>query len=361
MRGTTSATAGPTPAERARGILSSGYSHSILVGVSLLGFLPGCFLLPAESAEHKVRGPLPSRTQQPLALTFLALKPRSANTQQAGSVGVALESVYSSIYEFNQLPGQRAAFDGEILRADLRLRFGLAADDDIEIELGGLYATSGFLDGFIDSFHDSLAIFADGGRDLAAPDQYEMRVRRAGQTVYELEEDRAGFTDLPIIYTHRLRHEDDSGPAIAWRLGVELPTGSDGRGFGNGGVDYGSGVLLERSSARWTITGALDVVVNAEPAAFAGSSLNAPLVFQVQNGYEYRWSSRLSLLGQLFYTSPFVDGIELEEIDRDVLDLGLGCAWDWGDETVVTFSFHEDVIAATGPDFSLYLGVATGF
>ena len=44
--------------------------------------------------------------------------------------------------------------------------------------------------------------------------------------------DRIGFGDVPLVLTRAVRDEDAEGPGVALRVGVELPTGSEDRGFG---------------------------------------------------------------------------------------------------------------------------------
>jgi hypothetical protein len=75
---------------------------------------------------------------------------------------------------------------------------------------------------------------------------------------------------------------------------------------------------------------------------------------------ELRWNDRLSLLTQLLWTSPLTSDIDLEEISREIFDLGLGAAYDMKSGGRLFVSFHEDLVAATGPDFSLLIGASWG-
>ena len=324
----------------------------VLVGCSALG--------PTADPTPAVRGPLPSRTQHPLALTFLALRPRRAAVQPEGSWGFALDGVYSSIFEVRSKGVDHVAFDGEILRTSGRARYGINGALDVEVELAAVYATGGFLDSFVDDFH-AVTNTPGGDRDRAPKDAYEIRITRSGEIAYELEGDHVGIGDLPVTVTGRLRGEEHGGPALSWRFGVELPTGSVSRGYGSGGVDFGGGLLVESTLRRWSLFGALDYVVTDEANSFDRLGIEIRNLIQVQGGVEYRWNDRLSLLGQLFLTTPLTSDIELEEINREIVDLGLGLAYDFRGGPRITGAFHEDVVAATGPDFSLFLGVSWNF
>ncbi|HJO27059.1 MAG TPA: hypothetical protein QF730_07425, partial [Planctomycetota bacterium] len=73
-----------------------------------------------------------------------------------------------------------------------------------------------------------------------------------------------------------------------------------------------------------------------------------------------RWNDRVSLLGQLIWASPPVTGYDLEEIDAEIIDLGLGAAWDLSDGSRLFCSLHEDLVAAAGGDFGFMFGWSRG-
>ena len=215
----------------------------------------------------RARGPLPSRIEHPLGLTLLSMRPRTARTVAPGSGAVAVELTHTTIHEVGSEGGDGAVFDGELTHGSVRLIGGLDERTDVEVELGLLYTTSGFLDQFIDDWHEMLGL-PDGGRSRRDEDQFDMRLVNDNVLLWELEEDALEVMDLPVIVTRRLRDEDEHGPAIAARLGLELPLGDEDRGFGNGQLDLGTGVLLERSLGRWTITAGIDWVWTGDPDRF---------------------------------------------------------------------------------------------
>jgi hypothetical protein len=321
--------------------------------------LGGCL---SPNPQPIVRGPLAGRPQHPLGLTFLAMRPRRAHTQAAGTTGVGVQSTYSSIYEANSAGDDRVDFDGELSRSSIKLRHGLADGVDLEVELGLLYTTSGFLDSTLERYH-GFFVLPDGGRSEAPSDSYSMQITRDGESVFGVEEDRLGLTDTPVVATVSIAEEDPLTwrPAVSLRAAVELPTGSEQAGFGSGGVDWGAGVLLEKTSGRWTWTAAADVILPDAPDSFGAVGIDIRDFAQLQAGTEFRWSNRCSLLAQVFLTTPYTRDIELEEINREILDLGLGAAFDVGARSRLMLSFHEDLVAATGPDFSVRAAWTWGF
>jgi len=315
---------------------------------------------PTSDPARVVRGPLATRNQHPVALTLLHMRPRRATVQPKGKLGGAVDMSYSSMFEVEREPGETVNFDGEILRTAGRARYGLGGRTDLEVELAVMFTSSGFMDSFIDEFHNIFE-FPDAGRENAEDDQYSMRLRRNGELIYELEEDRVGFGDVPIVVTHQVREENAGGPAVAVRAGVELPTGSEDRGFGNGKLDWGVGSLVERSLGRWTMTAAVDILLPGNPDAFDRGGVELNDILSLQVGGEYRWNNRLSLLGQLFWTSPMTDDYSVEEFDSEIFDLGLGLAYDWKGGPRLYVAIQEDMLAATGPDFGVIMGLSWGF
>ena len=315
--------------------------------------------LSAAGAE-RVRGPIPTRIMQPAGLIFPANRPRRAALLEEGEARATAEIFYASIFERVVRPFDAAAFDGEIARGSLTLQYAPADGLEVVLEPTVQFASSGFLDSFVDGFH-SITGFAGGGRDEFQRDRYSMYLQRDGEVAWELAEDEVRFGDLPITVVSRIREEDRDGPAVAARFTVELPTGDEERGTGSGGIDAAAGVILERSVGRFTFFGGLDGVHVDQPESFQRAGIDVRSLFSVSGGGEYRWSDRLSLLAQAVLQMPLTRSLPFEEIDREILDLGFGFAYELSSASTLTFSFHEDAVAASGPDLTVYTGITWRF
>jgi hypothetical protein len=325
----------------------------------LLALLTAC-AGPATDPALVLRGPLPTRNQHPFALTLHHPRPRRAVTQPSGTTGIALDLAYSSIFEIQGEPGELVYMDGETARGAARVRRGLDARTDLEFEVAATYASSGFLDAIIEDFHD-LTGLPNQGREDFENDQFGMRLRRNGSLLFEVEEDRLQLADLAVTLTRSLRDEDQSGPAVAMRGAIELPTGSVEHGSSNGGVDLALGSVAERSLGRWTLFGSLDLLLPDDPETFDEAGVELRDMLSAQFGVEYRWSDCMSLLGQLVWTSPMTRDFTFEEFDREILDVAIGLAWDGPLGARYYAALEEDAISATGPDFGLLMGMSWGF
>jgi hypothetical protein len=337
-----------------KGLISWGACAFLFTGC--LGPLP-------EGQPQRIRGPLAARVMHPILLTQLGMPPRRAVTQAEGTWAATGQFSYASIYERRKRDGDRVNFDGEQARAGALVRRGLGPKTDIDVDLALTFASSGFLDSTVDAFHEAF-LFPEGGRNLAETDQYAMVVRRNGVLVYSMEEDRVSFTDVPVVLTHQLRVEDENGPAVAVRAGLEFPTGSEERGTSNGGLDWGVGVLMERNYRRSSFFAGLNWIVPNNPDSFDVLGIHMRDRLELQLGAEVRWSTRTSVLFQANWLAPMVRDFVLEELNREILDIGIGVARDLGEHGEHgrwVFSFHDDAVAATGADFGVRLAFEYGF
>ena len=308
----------------------------------------------------RVRGPIPTRILQPAALIFPGPRPRRAVLHERGAGSVTLATQYASIFEQNVTVDQAASFDGEIAHAAAVLRYAPSDGSEISIEPTILFASSGFLDRIVDEFHSATG-FAGGGRSTVPRDQYSMVLRNGADAAYKLEEDQILFGDLPVTWLTQVREETRDGPAVAARFTVEIPTGDEDRGSGSGGFDVAAGVLLERSLGRWTFFGGLDGVHVDQPDSFQRARVGVRSLLFANGGLEYRATDSLSLLAQAVLQTPLTRDLTAEEIDREILDLGFGLAFDLSRGATLMATFHEDAVAASGPDLTGTIAISWRF
>jgi hypothetical protein len=330
-----------------------------IAGVWLALMLTGCAQLGhTDDPAQVIRGPMPSRAIAPVHLMFMSLRPRVATTQAEGSAGVQVTSAYSSMFENGNSSNSTVVLDGELWHNAVSVRYGLSPSADLEIEVPTLYSTSGFLDDFVEEFH-ALFFLPNSGRDERPEFAHEMEVHKNGGQIYEMDGDQFGLCDIPIVLTHRLADESDTSPALAVRMGIELPTGSESGGFGNGEIDAGAGILAQKSWSRWTGTAAVDYVLTGDPSAFEENDVDALDLFDAQLGVEYRWNDDVSLVTGAVFSSTVTHDVSIEELDSPLLMIDMGIAWDL-DSSRLTFGFQEDAIAAAGPDFTFFLAWSLG-
>lgn len=305
-----------------------------------------------------MRGPLPLRTNGPLVQSFLTLRPRSAETVAPGAAELRVVSAYSSIFEVGDGTAGAVSFDGELWRTSALFRTGLSASTDLEVEVPFVYASSGFLDVFIETWHALLG-FPDGGRETRPQFDYDMDITALGQEAWQMTGNRLGLGDVPIVVTHRFVDARRATPAVFVSGAVELPVGSEEDGFGNGEIDWGLGVGLESHVTDWTFGAGAGWTDRARPQSFARVGMDVEDGFAAHLSSEWRWSATSSLLLALRYENAVSKDLGIEELGGNVLELDMGVVFDVGAASRWTLAFSEDLISESGPDFTAALGFET--
>jgi hypothetical protein len=306
------------------------------------------------------RGPLPERANGPLVQTFLVLRPRTAATTTPGDVDLRIESAYSSIFEVGNGTLGSVSFDGELWRTSAMVRTGLGPRTDFEIEVPVVYATSGFLDVFIETWHSILGL-PDSGRDLRPQFDYDMRVEAGDVEAYSMEGNSVGLGDVPLVVTHRIVDARGASPAVFVQGALEIPVGSEADGFGNGEFDWGLGVGLESDLGDWILGGGIGWTDRRRSSSFARADLPVDDGWALHTSAEWRAHHDWSLLVGLRFENAVTESLEIEELSGEVLELDLGVAIDGAGSTRWLVGFSEDVIAASGPDFTAFLGFQVAF
>jgi hypothetical protein len=320
----------------------------LLLTLAAAATTSGCSVLePIDDPSPVVRGPLPVTTNGPIADTFLQFRPRRPTTTAPGAIDVGITSEYSSLFVNKVSGSSEVLLDAELWRTAVGVRTGLGPRTDVEVEVPVVYASDGFADQLIEGWHSLLGL-PNGGRENRPSNDFEVHVDKGGQRIYELENNKVGIGDIPIVITQRIADESDLGVAISLRGGVELPTGSESDGFGNGGIDWGGGVLVESSVDRLTFTGAAYFVSNASSSAFEDADLAAPNAVQLQGGIEMRWNEAASILFGLRVNTP------------DTRDLDFGWIQDLEGGSRLVMGFTEGLTEAS-PDLTVFLAWQTGF
>ncbi len=322
----------------------------------------GCGLAACASVPPSIHGPIPVRNQHPAQLTVLHLDPVAATALPQGLVAARVSTAYTSMFLGGSTATSAFAMDGEIMRTSLGLRTGIGSGLEIGFEAPLLHTTSGFMDSFLIGYHDLFG-FPDQGRSEVENNRFQVFAEQDGHRVYELREASLEFGDVPISGTCTLipvrRTANGWGdPGLAARFGVELPTGDEDAGFGNGQVDYALGLC-----ATWPLPiGALHAEAQR---TFAGSprlARNAGYSFaDVTAGsltLELQPLRGLGLLAQCSWETAALADLELDRANRDAMLLWLGSRLRLEGDLFLEVGFGEDLSKNIAPDFTAWLSMA---
>jgi len=235
--------------------------------------------------------------------------------------------------------------DGETARLRYTHRVGLGAGWDFALEVPVLDSGGGFLDGWIQDWHDWFGL-PNGGRELAPDDRYRFRYERGGTVLLDETRGYSGLGDAQLTLGRRL------GRRSVLRAMAKLPTG-DERQLAGG--TFGGALWLEHPfalPARWAGYVALGVSANERgealrdlqntEVAFGGIGLLAPLSQYV------RLSVQLQAHGRLY------DDSDLTPLARAGLPLTVALSFGRGNRGSLDLGFQEDPSVNGSPDFAAF-------
>lgn len=326
--------------------------RELLLVVPLLIF--GCATAPV------FHGPMPVRNQHPAQLSVLHMDPASAAPLALAEGRVHVDTGYSSYFVAGKGGGNSFQMDGELARTGIKGGIGLGHGLGLYLELAFAHATGGFLDSFLIEYHEFFG-FPDQNRPSFPRNQFEVNATRGGTTVYEMRESTLEQLDTPLELRWAflpITERESFGACV--RAAVELPTGDQHSGFGNGGVDYSFGVLGELRRESYALTAhAQHTFVVTPDLARAG-------------GFEYGDVTSCGLGGEFWVSDSWALLAQTEFETSTLRDLGFsevaGSQWMlWGGiralvapRVTLDIGFGEDLTTDLAPDFTAYVGLTFG-
>lgn len=316
--------------------------------------LAGVLLLAGARADSPAKAPGDApflwRNSGPVATLFGLPRARSADLPAAGELHVDLLVELASHFTSAQSPRESVLIDGETTTVVARFERGFGEQWAGSLELVGMRHGGGFLDAFIDQWHDWFGL-PDGGRDAAPRDRLRMVWDADGQRRLLLEDSHAGPGDLRVGIARSLHRS--AARDVALRLDAELPTGRASRLTGSGGVDVALGLnVTERAAFSSLGLGSHVTLGVLRPAGtdLVGHRLRDLAGF---GHWTLVWpvTARLTLKAQLDGHTELVRS-DLKQIGGWSLQGGLGGAWQVGPGLALEFAVYEDLRPGSAPDVS---------
>jgi hypothetical protein len=293
--------------------------------------------------SHAFDGPLQVRNQFPLFLHANAPYLESASPEDSLRAGLS----HSSVYLVKNSSEWDIGLDTEITELNLGFRKTLNNCIEIGIELPILSFNSGFMDGFLDWYHDAFG-FPDYGRSNRPDNDFLYSVTRKGVSVIRGESGRVGPGDIRLSLKKPLLNGD---LAISIKGELELPTGDAETGFGNGSFDAGISLLVDKQFGD-------TFKVYANIGVFFPGNLKALDRIDLGNYFfggaalEAAFWKNVSLIGQLFIQgSPFPD-TDIASVDRTAVLFSFGGRYASGSNSF-ELSLTEDPNTSGAPDFTM--------
>lgn len=320
------------------------------------------FVVQARCDEQEARafGPLSVRSQNPLYLQLLSMPLESATTVDVDAFASTLQITYSNLFEYYPVGSDIIFYDMELWRTAFHWKYGISERLDMAVELPVVSQVGGFLDGFIEGYHNAFG-FPNGGRSLEAQNQFRFFLSRQGHTLVDYNRQSLGLADAVLRFKYQFKHFRKSQTWDAsLAVYAKLPTGEVDAGLSSGHADFGMSLFVQKNFTRWHLHSQLGFV-QLGGHKFLEDQLRAGFV-QFAQSVEWQAFDGLSFLTELSGNSPAFKSFSADPMSDMVLDLTLGLAGakplqsKMADEFFYTLGFSEDILSR-GPsvDFSLQL------
>lgn len=312
----------------------------------------GCVTAPRFS------GPLPVRNQHPAQLTVQHMRPAPATVLPAGEHRARFDAAYSSLFLNGIALGRSFVMDGEYLRFGPSLAVGLGRGLELSAELPFAHTTGGFLDSFLIEYHDVFG-FPDQNRENVPNDRFHVLATQNGQSVWGVREGGVELLDVPLSLTWQLTDVAECGAGLAVRAGLELPTGDQDRGYGNGEVDWTAGLLFETHWRDVAFYGHAQHTFAGTPDNAAAGGLEFADVTSVGVAAELPLTRCLHAFTQVEFETSTLRNLDLRATEREQVLAWLGARWVVADRYGVELAFGEDLRGFVSPDFTAWIGFTT--
>lgn len=303
--------------------------------VALLG------ALPVVASE-----PLYVKNLSPVAGLLGLPSQRDAQTTETGRLAAALHSSVANHYVNENSGNEFLNLDGETLRFALELRYGLAEDWDVQLEVPWLDQSGGDLDGVIDDWHDFWGM-SDGGRSDVPKNilDYQYASPAGG---FSLQDDTSGLGDISLSLSHVFYRDDTSAVSLA--LGYKFGSGDEDDFLGSGADDVFvavrfSGAQMSNLPLSWhgqagyLRAGDSDLLDDLQEKNlwFAGLAV------------DWQFAQRWSIIAQLDGHAAPLDS-NLTGVGDDAVMASLGTRWTFAQNWSVDINIVEDIRVETAPD-----------
>ncbi len=286
-------------------------------------------------------GPLQSRNQFPLFMHADAPGLESARTEDSFSASL----YYSSVFMSRQSPTWDVLLDMEVATLELQYKKDIGQNLELGITIPVISFNSGFMDGFLQDFHKTLGV-GDYGRSARPNNEFAYEVRNNGQLMIR-GETGTGLGDIRLTAKKMIFTAD---PAVSVSASLELPTGDASKGYGNGSVDAGLSVLVDKRLGE-NLMSYFNAGVIFPGNVKAEQTVSLRDSFFAGAGLEFLVSRHFGLLGQtIVQTSPYPK-TGIGEIDRTGVIVVFGGRYTRAKDSI-EFSMTEDPNTAGATDFT---------
>lgn len=330
--------------------VSSGFQRFLVF--FFLG-LPSCANLTVSAI-----GPVEARNLHPVQMTALDPTPLDPGAKGKAPV-VGIRTDWANLWLLNGKGQDAIHLDGEILRTEAFARIPLGDGWTFGLGLPIVHASGGVLDTFIETWHSAFGLPQNLRNRLPKDAQLVQVVRREpggpDQVAYKLDREELALGDLPIQVHKTLVAW--KGFAVGVAGGIELPTGSQNRGIGNGGLDSSLGGDLSYRGRNFAGFAWAHRVWVAQANQAKAAGLPYSDLWKAGIGGQMGMRSWLSILAQLNFETSVLKELRNDHASKNQLLLWTGARFQISPRLNFDLMVGEDLITDVSPDVTIHLSL----
>jgi len=255
-----------------------------------------------------------------------------------GDVNITAGIGYANVWNYT---AEKFKVDGEWGNIDIRMAYALTERYEVGLNLPFSTRQGGFLDSSIESFHDTFG-FKNKGRDKEPKDRASIEFYDdEGNTTFKTQGNSTGINDIPIFLVWHASKGTETKPAVIVKPYVTIPVGNEDELEGTGDPVYGISIMLAKRLGK----SSHHMYAEAEYSysnndSWDGFDMNKS-IFGGSLIWEFRWSSRTSLIAQYNVVSGIAK--DYDEWTQEAHHINVGVKRKISENTYAEISLQENL------------------
>lgn len=307
--------------------------------------------------------PFQTRNQSPLIRIYGLPTIGSASVVPEGRLEASLTADLANNWSPDFSAAESVMLDGETYSFTLSARYGIARDLEIGMDIPYLANSGGFMDGFIEGFHDFFGL-PQADRKSYPKDRLLYQYSNNGVTRTLVNDGSSGIGDVRLRGAWQIWRDGRGAPLnLALHAALKLPTGNDHRLFGSGSTDFSLWLTASDDYllplGHLTLFGAAGGLVMTDGDVLRDQQRNLVGFGSIGIGWSpLEW---LALKIQTDGHTSFYTGSNLRQVNSGSLQFTGGGTIGFTPSTFFDLGVSEDLIVDTAPDVVFHLALRHRF
>jgi hypothetical protein len=307
--------------------------------------------------------PFQTRNQNPLIRVFGIPSIGSAAVMPAGKLEGTLQADLANNFAPAYGATDSVMLDGETYTFTLSARYGIAKDLELGMDIPYLANNGGFMDGFIEGFHDFFGL-PEGSRKSYPKNRILYQYTRNGVTRVLVNEDSSGIGDISLTGAWQLYRGGAEGrQKVALHGAIKLPTGNSNRLYGSGSTDFSLWLTasddFQLPLGHLTLYGAAGGMAMTNGDVLEDQQRNLAAFGSLGIGWSpLDW---FAIKVQTDGHTSLYTGSNLEEVNCGSIQITAGGTFGLTKSTFLDIGVIEDLVVNTSPDVVFHLALRSRF